>query len=425
MKRNLLLACFACAALLCACAGPAETPSPAPEDPLPAASAPPPELVPLQTGETVYGAAGPDGYYSILPLPRADGSLNIQYTDYASMQTVFLCAQPNCAHDSDSCTSYQSGGSGVSLMMVGRRLVLVSPGTGPWGEQPSPPCVRVCDPDGSRRREVAAFDPNQQLEAPYLTDGKNLYATLLTSQAQETTAELVSIDLASGAVSSVLPLDREQSEKVCSGAGQWVILLSLKGNDPNDMESDTAVCYQRVNVGTLERETVFEYSIGEGRATAFSEALVFYDAEQNSVQSIDWRTGGQQILARDVLPAGVDMIELDLVFYDEGRLLYSFESPDHTTDYGGRAFFIAGPEEAEKTEFSLTYLAQHRPTPVCPIARIEDGKSYFVIADETLQPWEDRSEDGAPFTAHIPIPVYGKIGCEAFWAGSGTVQKAE
>ena len=173
--------------------------------PGPGGTAAPLELVPLQDAEgTVYGAAGPDGYYSVVSTARADGSLNIRYTDYASMQTVYLCAQPNCAHDSESCTSYQPGGSGVSLMMAGGQLVLVSPGTGPWGEQPSPPRVCVCGPDGSRRRQAASFEANQQLDGPYLTDGKNLYAALRTVQAQTATEELVCIDLGSGAVSTVL-----------------------------------------------------------------------------------------------------------------------------------------------------------------------------------------------------------------------------
>ena len=140
MKHKRVLAGSVClAVLLCACAGRGQTPALPAGSPAPAATAAPLELAPLQDAEgTVYGAAGPDGYYSVVSTARADGSLNIRYTDYASMQTVYLCAQPNCTHDSESCTSYQPGGSGVSLMMAGGQLVLVSPGTGPWGEQPSP-----------------------------------------------------------------------------------------------------------------------------------------------------------------------------------------------------------------------------------------------------------------------------------------------
>ena len=177
-----------------------------------------------------------------------------------------------------------------------------------------------------------------------------------------------------------------------------------------------------MNVNTLERETVLEYSSGEGRAVAFGDALVFYDAEQNSILSIDWRTGRRQLLAREVLPPGADMLTLNLCFYDEGRVLYSFEAPGSETDPGGRVFFAAGPEETQKTEFSLTYPDMERPLPVNPIAKT--GGSYFVIAGETLQPREDRREDGTLFTANIPEPVYGKIRCEDFWAGSGPIETA-
>ena len=85
-------------------------------------------------------------------------------------------------------------------------------------------------------------------------------------------------------------------------------------------------------------------------------------------------------------------------------------------------FFAAGPEETQKTEFSLTYPDMERPLPVNPIAKT--GGSYFVIAGETLQPREDRREDGTLFTANIPEPVYGKIRCEDFWAGNGPIETA-
>lgn len=289
MKHKRVLAGSVClAVLLCACAGRGQAPAPPAGSPAPAATAAPLELVPLQDAEgTVYGAAGPDGYYSVVSAARADGSLNIRYTDYASMQTVYLCAQPNCAHDSESCTSYQPGGSGVSLMMVGGQLVLVSPGTGPWGEQPSPPRVCVCGSDGSRRRQAASFEANQQLDGPYLTDGKNLYAALRTVQAQTATEELVCIDLSSWAVSTVLPLDTARSERVRSAVGEHVLLVSLDEYDQNSLETGRSCAYERVNVNTLERETVLEYSTDEGRAVAFGDVLVFYDAEQNSILSID------------------------------------------------------------------------------------------------------------------------------------------
>lgn len=88
----------------------------------------------------------------------------------------------------------------------------------------------------------------------------------------------------------------------------------------------------------------------------------------------------------------------------------------------GRVFFVAGPDETEKTGFSLTCLDMERPMPVCPVAKA--GGSYFVIAGETLQPREDRREDGTLFTANIPEPVYGKIRCEDFWAGTGPIETA-
>ena len=154
MKHKRVLAGSVClAVLLCACAGRGQTPALPAGSPAPAATAATMELAPLQDAEgTVYGAAGPDGYCSVVSTARADGSLNIRYTDYASMQTVYLCAQPNCAHDSESCTSYQPG---ETIPSVSGDITLFAQweGTGPltsfieyYNNAPYPPAYNMPAP---------------------------------------------------------------------------------------------------------------------------------------------------------------------------------------------------------------------------------------------------------------------------------------
>lgn len=425
-KRLWVLLCVVCAAwLLCACTGGGQAGAPASASPVPSACAAPVKLEPLQgAGGTVYGAAGPEGFYSIAGFARPDGSLNIQYTDYASLQTVFLCAQPNCAHDSESCTSFLPGGGGVSLMMVNGQLVLVSPSGSTENERPQLPCVCVCEPDGSSRREVVSFAANQQLVGPYITDGTGLYATLETTEKARVATELIYIDLQAGKFSSVLSLDHTKSETVVSAEGEYMILYARNGYDPNDMNGDYSVCYQRVNINTLEREQIFEYAAGEGLPGVFGRNFLFYSRLKNEIEQIDCLTGERRVLAREVLPAGGSMLELSLCFYDQGRLLYAVPSGEET-DNSERTFFVTGADPDSKTEFRLTYLDMERPLPVEPIAQIEGEDSYFVIADRVLLPREDHREDGTSFTAYIPVPVYGKIRCEDFWAGSGAIERAE
>lgn len=39
-----------------------------------------------------YGGAGPEGFYSVSAQCREDGSTNLLYLDYATMQQVYLCS---------------------------------------------------------------------------------------------------------------------------------------------------------------------------------------------------------------------------------------------------------------------------------------------------------------------------------------------
>lgn len=52
----------------------------------------------------LYGSGNSQGFYEVLP--NEDTSKNVFYTDYEAARQVYLCAQPNCEHNSDACTSW-------------------------------------------------------------------------------------------------------------------------------------------------------------------------------------------------------------------------------------------------------------------------------------------------------------------------------
>ena len=66
----------------------ADTPTPA---------APPPAY-------TMADQGGEAGFYRAVA--QADGTARLMYIDYASAREVYVCAAPNCAHDSDACTAF-------------------------------------------------------------------------------------------------------------------------------------------------------------------------------------------------------------------------------------------------------------------------------------------------------------------------------
>lgn len=66
-------------------------------------------------------ASTEDGFYQAIPNPQ--GGTNIMYTDYATQSTLYLCPDPNCLHNSDSCSSWFDSSS-VQLFSVPSQMSL-------------------------------------------------------------------------------------------------------------------------------------------------------------------------------------------------------------------------------------------------------------------------------------------------------------
>lgn len=72
-----------------------------------------------------YGGSGSDGFYYVSSSVRDDGSANLMYLDYATMERIYLCNQPNCNHDTEACTSYLPySAGGILPCVIGQNLVL-------------------------------------------------------------------------------------------------------------------------------------------------------------------------------------------------------------------------------------------------------------------------------------------------------------
>lgn len=108
-------------------------------------------------------AVSSDGLYSVCQV-QID-SQNLFYVDKESQQETYLCAAPNCAHDSLECTSYLplDGGYGFGIFFSdGHLYVLQNSATQSHG-----PYLMQMEPDGSNRKIV--------LE---LQDGENFLGTV-------------------------------------------------------------------------------------------------------------------------------------------------------------------------------------------------------------------------------------------------------
>ena len=192
-----------------------------------------------------YGGYAQDGFYYVSSTVSEDGSTNLMYLDYATMQTIYLCSQPNCSHDTEACTSflpYSAGG--ILCSVVGDQLVLIFPGNVRASVPASStvlPHIEVMGLDGSDRKTTVTFEASQQINRPLVTDGTNIYCELDTATEDgNMTAELIQVNPGTGATETICPLNQEW---VKGGAGSRLILLDANGNytafDPITGERET------------------------------------------------------------------------------------------------------------------------------------------------------------------------------------------
>lgn len=100
-------------------------------------------------------AASPEGLYEVCSVRL--GSCNLLYVDAATRQETYLCATPNCTHDSESCNSYlplEEGRYGYQLSFFNGYL---------YAAQCTPiesqgPYLMRMDPDGTNREIVLELE---------------------------------------------------------------------------------------------------------------------------------------------------------------------------------------------------------------------------------------------------------------------------
>lgn len=144
------------------------------------------------------------------------------------------------------------------------------------------PQIGACQLNGSERRKIVEFSANQQLRAPYITDGRNLYGTLETSTEEETILELIEIDLRKGSYTTVTLLDSSKAVCVWGAAGEYIVLSELAVSGEQAMtQTGYGVRLLRLNANTLEKKLLLEYKVDEGRVALFGKNILYYDHKTN------------------------------------------------------------------------------------------------------------------------------------------------
>lgn len=177
-------------------------------------------------------ACSKEGVYELRSLHP--NSVNIVYTDFEKAQTLVLCAQPNCTHDSSSCVSYipiENGDLEPTIMCNNESLIIVKEGAG----QTESPYIAVAELNGSNRHTIATYKSNQFLRGDFMADSRFLYFILQEVDENEyVSTSLEAVDLQHEKQDELLQLP--DSDKMYALMGAYedsLFLLEMNTNDPN------------------------------------------------------------------------------------------------------------------------------------------------------------------------------------------------
>ncbi|WP_294458073.1 hypothetical protein [uncultured Allofournierella sp.] len=367
-------------------------------------------------GGVPLGGFGPDGLYFVTPWARADGSFNLWYADYASRQILPLCAAPGCPHDSDSCTSYIPLSPGGALPeVVGETLVLFFPGQPGGGSDASAlPRLEVMGLDGSDRREALRFAANQTVERPMATDGSVIYARLNTYLEETTEAELVCIDPVKGTCRTVCPLSVEQNEWVWGCVGSSLILYRTGETGGYELV--------RLDLATLERETVYQWAEDQPYPSLFGSTLVYENQQDRRFHLLDLATGQDTALSGYTLPEPGGSTQATVYDCDAGCLLFEERvfAPGTGTLEQERFYTLSADGSAPK-EWTLTYSYLGETTAASRVTDL-DQDHYLIILSQQDVSLPQTGADGTTYYVPGTKPQYAAISKADYWAGTPSAE---
>lgn len=275
---------------------PAESDAPAAGD-LPAAARPtqPLHMVLSDTRER-FCAGTQDGFYEVgNPLLLANAQ-SLLYTDYASGSRIFLCASPNCTHDSAVCPSYLPGGTGgTTVFALYNHLFIVTYGT----TEPDKAGARLemRDLNGGNARALCRFAAGESLYPTMAADDRYLYyvKTKATRNDEKDDVELVTtlerVALSDGQVTVLREM--QATEYFVGVEGQHLLIKSLVNGDIHldavTIDGQAAADFSTV---TWPRDDRVEYITDDGQ--------MFYVTQVPcQVKVYDFQTGETRTLVED------------------------------------------------------------------------------------------------------------------------------
>lgn len=390
--KRLFAAAFAACLLLAGCA------APGPEAEAPAAEG---DAIRYLSSNLPYGSGNESGYYYFAK--DENGNSLLRVVDYATLQDVPLCNQPNCAHGDETCPAWFAwAGTEPSVLAADDALYILFPGA-PWdgwafetcGEKALPRILK-CNTDGSDRQELARFGASEAFASMPAADGQNLYIILTDySSASGPVEKIVTIGLDSGAVSA----DESVQRTELSIAGAWGRELILRSGAGRNY-------YAAYNVDTKELR---DLDSTDSTAVVFEGSLCFLDEATGAIRTVSVEDGGVTELATDLPEQASPQWAMLAGVTEQGYVVQaSGEDGYHNwlVDFEGRA--VRQELQAESTE------ERDHMRMLEIFAR--QGEDYLVSPSRSFHTVLTPGPNGATYGEDVVDYAFALISAKDFWS---------
>lgn len=223
------------------------------------------------------------GYYMGEPI-FPDGSTSFTYLDYATNQRVFLCSNPNCNHQNETCTSYVPENQWVSSACVIQDHLYVAQNE---THNNTPPHIDVWDKDGSNRRQLVQFPESWQLVfdvefGHVYTDEENMYFMVNVPAGNDyLTKTLVSVNIHTGDYKVLYEAEDYNPAVSVENAFGRKLLISIWDWGETDLDG---ISYRWYDVDTGKFEE-FEYTAFDQVREILSGDIdgdIFYEDDEST-----------------------------------------------------------------------------------------------------------------------------------------------
>ena len=351
---------------------------------------------------------------------------NLFYIDFASGQEIYLCNQPNCTHDSESCPSWLPlSGAITRVVPVGDKVVILYGGVSFGQGDNALPQVLLMDPDGGNRKTIASFDASDMVAAMprggLARDEGHLYFVLHSRDDSQRT--LYAVDIAAQQVNAVCVLPEEE-EKIVGGAGSELVLSYTPGS--YSLENDAAdltTQYIRLDPASgavtplFSRPYTDEFlGCADGKAYLLDSAGV--------LRSYDLQSGAPAAELQTDLPAEVleGTPSWQLGIWD-GKALISHtlstdaESSESADATSSAAYCSIDLATGQSTRLPHVYTSEYDNQQPCTVLGQTDTQLLITSGWQSITVAYPGSGTDKIDSVSASVSTYALMGKEDFWAG--------